>query len=677
MKSGKFKIKNVFLKTAPVFLAGLLFLAPLLPLAVLADAPDCGGEAYYNPGCPGAPTDTGDSSSGDTSETSSGGSGSSGGCFSARGIASSIFGFRRKAENNAKNDPTGSGAGESAKDLQAAGEQESIAQNLIGRITHAAIGLFESAAEKAARKEADKLKAEAEKRAKELALKLAGDKTKDFLKDKIPGVGNILGSSVPVRDENAGKKFDTLIAKTEDIKKIAKQECLRTNILDPLAWFVAKQVIHSFTTSIVNWISGNGKEDPKFIANTPEFWKRVANEASGLVIEDLGVADLLCKPFKIQLQFALRFRDRPINTRLKCTASDVENNFRNNFFSGGWKSWIKITTEPQNNYMGAYLTSLDEIERRQAEAVEATKTDQEANGNFLGVRVCTSFSNGGICERYETRTPGKTVSDLLSKALGSDISQLELADSFNEIAVALLNRMRGWLVTGGGGNKGLLKFDGQIAGGAPSEDGGNGPGGGGPPDDLTAVATKKAEIVSRFDAYLTREIAYRDAQQEISNLIVLKEGGYEDLKSCYQEQFFVNRQNFSGKTSPTDAEKIKFNADDERLGNIIADLNATTSAIFLPLLNPVQAEISASNGTIRELSEGKTLALSVTSLTALQNVENEYLNPNGSLVSKIHNGLDVQTAEFNLKKMEASLSAVDASQELKTCQADLMALKTP
>ncbi len=673
-------------KIISLFIVSSIFLQMLLPVVVLAveDGASLGG---------------GESSSG------SGGAGSlipGNGCFSGKGIMGRIrsFGERvfggKEKEQGAKNV---SDLEFNVSELEAAAEEENAA-NLIkeqaslerfqkvfgdklklGSAASAvsdATGISGSSASSAAKRG---LSSATEFGAKLIPIPGAGDAIRGAL-GKIPGIGAVFGGGPQETKEVDGPLLDAtknlyevqkeMLKKQEETRKIVQTECVKSHIYDSIAWFVAKRIIHSFTTSIVGWISGEGKSDPKFIVNTPEFWKDVANEASGLVIEELGVGDLLCKPFKFQLQFDLKFRQKRLDTRLKCTADDVVDNFRDSFSYGGWDSWLKLTANPQNYYSGAYLSSLDEIARRRQEAVEAAKTDQEAGGNFMGVRVCVNQTANGLCARWETRTPGKTVSDLLSRALGSDIAQLELADEFNEIAVALVNRMRGWIVTGGGGNKGLLKFDGKIEEVADSSGtggGGSGQTGGGNTSSDNQVETKRAEIISRLDAYLSREIAYRDAKQKILDFILENEGSYTDLKLCYQGQFFVNRQKFSGKTNPTEAEKAEFEKEDERLSGLIAGVGATTTSIFGPLASGVQTEIDRSQAIIDEFFDGKSIARNVTILEALNSVEANYLS--GEAIRNVHDGLDVKNAEDELESLKKTLSEKSVETEFNKCLADL------
>src|SRR3989344_1447810 len=167
----------------------------------------------------------------------------------------------------------------------------------------------------------------------------------------------------------------------------------KETIWDTIAYFVAKRVMHSLTDGMVNWINSGFEGNPTFITNSLKFWKDTANEASGILIEKLGATGL-CRPFSAQIQLALRTR-KPFNVRMRCTADDIVNNFERNFASaGGWNGWIRVTTQPQNNIYGAYITSLAELERQKAEAIESAKSEQQSGKGFIGLKVCSDSFRG-------------------------------------------------------------------------------------------------------------------------------------------------------------------------------------------------------------------------------------------------------------------------------------------
>src|SRR3989338_9513123 len=68
--------------------------------------------------------------------------------------------------------------------------------------------------------------------------------------------------------------------------------------LDGIAYQLARMAINKITKDIVSWIKGGGRNGkPLFVTNWQDFLKDVANEASGIFIQDLELTEI-CKPFK-------------------------------------------------------------------------------------------------------------------------------------------------------------------------------------------------------------------------------------------------------------------------------------------------------------------------------------------------------------------------------------------
>jgi hypothetical protein len=219
--------------------------------------------------------------------------------------------------------------------------------------------------------------------------------------------------------------------------------------------FLRKMLLNMLVNDIVKWIQGGGK--PRFVTDWQGFLKTAADKAIGQVIEKY--AKFLCKPFSLQLQIALA-RVPTFDETAKCTLSDVIKNienFYNDFASGGWKTWIKIT-EPQNNIYGAYLLALDERYGIEADAREIAKNEAVSGQGFLGDKICREIDEGGQitysdtdgwkedeipegakCTKWETRTPGKIAGDAISQAVNIDIPELISAKEFAEYASAIVN----------------------------------------------------------------------------------------------------------------------------------------------------------------------------------------------------------------------------------------------
>lgn len=222
--------------------------------------------------------------------------------------------------------------------------------------------------------------------------------------------------------------------------------------LDGIAYQIARMAINKITKDVVSWIKGGGRNGkPLFITNWEDFLKDVANEASGIFIEELELTEL-CKPFKPRIQLLLGSGRSPYYQRARCTIEDVANNverFYRNFKEGGWTRWFEITMVPQNNFYGAYYLSLEEKLIRELTGLEAKQSEAIAGGGFLGQEKCLEtakpptpeFVGPLPCIKWEIITPGTLIQDQLEEVFSSDIRQLELADEIDEIISAAFQRL--------------------------------------------------------------------------------------------------------------------------------------------------------------------------------------------------------------------------------------------
>lgn len=272
----------------------------------------------------------------------------------------------------------------------------------------------------------------------------------------IPGTGRVggaIGARVPVFDQA-----------TEDIKKkevgttISIPGLGSTSLpipgasgsLDSIFYNIAKMTLKKITNDIVAWIRTGGRNgEPLFIRNWEDFLKGVANEASGIFIEEFELTEI-CRPFKPRIRLLLGIgRGSPYWERASCTIEDVTRNvedFYRDFKRGGWERWFQITLVPQNNFYGSYYLTLEEKLIREAAALEAKQSEAIAGGGFLGTEICVNQGPGG-CLKWEITSPGTLIQDQLEEVFGSDIRQLELADEIDEVVSAafqaLFNGLRG------------------------------------------------------------------------------------------------------------------------------------------------------------------------------------------------------------------------------------------
>lgn len=265
----------------------------------------------------------------------------------------------------------------------------------------------------------------------------------------VPGVsgGGGTGSKVPVFDEAT----EELKKKEVGTKKISIPGLGSASLpipgasgsLDSAFYALARMAINKITKDVVEWIRTGGRDGkPLFITNWEEFLKDVANEASGIFIEELELTEI-CQPFKPRIQFLIGTGRSPYYQRAQCTIKDVARNVENfyrDFKQGGWERWFELTMVPQNNFYGSYYLALEEKLIRESSALEAKQSEAIAGGGFLGAEICATYREN-TCIKWEITSPGTLVQDQLEEVFGSDIRQLELADEIDEIIAAAFQRL--------------------------------------------------------------------------------------------------------------------------------------------------------------------------------------------------------------------------------------------
>ncbi|MEK7640896.1 MAG: hypothetical protein AAB389_02780 [Patescibacteria group bacterium] len=204
-----------------------------------------------------------------------------------------------------------------------------------------------------------------------------------------------------------------------------------------------KAILDVVVDQIITYIQGGGK--PQFVTDWQGFLEDAGQRAAGDFVKSLG-AGFLCEPFSLELQIAFGGGEqKKFSEEAKCTLDDiVENieNFGNDFREGGWiaygESW-----KVQNNFIGSFINISERI-GLEKEAAELAALNEAVSGKgFLSTKKCTTDAQGK--KTCKLVTPGSTLGDLTSKALGSDIDFLlnadQLGDYVSAIVDALLNRV--------------------------------------------------------------------------------------------------------------------------------------------------------------------------------------------------------------------------------------------
>ena len=238
---------------------------------------------------------------------------------------------------------------------------------------------------------------------------------------------------------------------------------LKENVLDGIAWTIAKQIISNMVSSIVDWINSGFQGSPAFVQDLGGFLLQAADEAVGTYISELGdLGSFVCSPFRLDVQIAValqydldRENDLPV-----CTLTGIIDNFEG-FIDGTsrestWDDWLKITSNPQNTPYGSILAAKSQTRARILNAEGEALTYTGWGSGFLSGELCQTATgaNGAEEECFITK-PGRVISDSLNKALGAGQDELVAADEFNEIVVALIGQLANQAITGASGLLGL------------------------------------------------------------------------------------------------------------------------------------------------------------------------------------------------------------------------------
>jgi len=364
--------------------------------------------------------------------------------------------------------------------------------------------------------------------------------------------------------------------------------------LDRLATTIAKQVLHQMTASVINWINSGFKGSPSFLTDPEGFLLNVADQTTGAFIDSNGLLSKLCGPFSLDVRLSLAMQSSFDNSRYACTLNTIIGNAKNasfnasldvnashyttegfmngDFSQGGWPAFITMTTQPQNNFMGAILQANSDLAQQIANKQTALKYDLQLGSGFMSWSSCKTLDtmsaddpnanyasavysgdtsvkqkdnkNGTVSfEKCEVQTPGSVISGKLMKNVNSPEMQLELANDINAIVNALMTQMVSQLLGNGlhslsaGGSGGSSSYTSQVMNEAVARDlAATNQAIGSQIADVTAAISEITTHKSRYDLAATAitdsEVRLKNAQTcyttAKSNLAMLSNAGTID-----------------------------------------------------------------------------------------------------------------------------------------------------
>ncbi|MBU6426668.1 hypothetical protein KGQ27_00275 [Patescibacteria group bacterium] len=337
---------------------------------------------------------------------------------------------------------------------------------------------------------------------------------------------------------------------------------------DGVAWTVAKIALQEVTTSVVNWINSGFQGNPAFLTNPQAFFLDVADQVTGDFIAQTGILANLCTPFNVDIRLALALGQANLYPRYTCTLSTVIQSVANStvngysiqgfmngdFKQGGWPAFITMTTQPQNNPVGAYLVAQSDLLSRISSKQGQYHEQLAQGGGFLSWQKCQtvdtidpndlspdnyntamSYENAGLTRQQnkdgtvsyqdcETQTPGSVIAGSINKSLGIPQDQLNLANSINEVVGALFGQLVTKVLTGGlhtasspGGSSGLPGAIYQLQQQSQNEQ----------------LASAKQSILSAANDYYSLASQYDQTYKQITDSITATKNQYSAAKTCF------------------------------------------------------------------------------------------------------------------------------------------------
>lgn len=163
--------------------------------------------------------------------------------------------------------------------------------------------------------------------------------------------------------------------------------------LDVVLKIAAMQFLQNITEATVNWINSGYQDQPSFIADPAKFLSDTADQTIGNMIFNNPDLNFLCSPFQLQVKLALGLSAgsyQPFKNKINCTLTSAIANATSSIDSmTSWSDFIKVTQNPANDPIGAFLIAKVELDA-QIQTAKDTKTQELAWGQgALSFNECT------------------------------------------------------------------------------------------------------------------------------------------------------------------------------------------------------------------------------------------------------------------------------------------------
>ena len=223
---------------------------------------------------------------------------------------------------------------------------------------------------------------------------------------------------------------DTVLKCQEWIqKKLSSWKKFKAQILKLLIATAARRLLDNMTMDVVDWISGKTTGEPQFVSNFGDYILNSIKEATGDTIENSGMLNFLCSPFKAEVVMDLSVPGNRMPLPY-CTLNTVISNiedFYDNFTSGGWIAFNEIV-KPQNNPLGAWIMQTEYLQEQAATI--AYEQEQQIKSGFIPTKACRVLetdpdTGNDRCLEYAISIPGQTKSDMTSKVTTTQFDNVD------------------------------------------------------------------------------------------------------------------------------------------------------------------------------------------------------------------------------------------------------------
>ncbi len=262
---------------------------------------------------------------------------------------------------------------------------------------------------------------------------------------------------------------------------------VQDTLLKTLLATLKKRILDEITNETVQWIQ-NG-QTPLFTQNFGDVLTNAANAAAGDVLQQMG-AGQLCTGLPQQLINIQLAQPQTLSQSVSCTLSQAVGNieaFKQNFSNGSWIGYHNLLM-PQNNQYGIEILTEQALENTVQQKTQAATLEQQVNLGFTSQECVDNSGNpdkGWVlydtktgqpvpntlpqgydplthqpptssvpgteyrCQKWKITTPGRTIADSVSQALGSNVNFIINSQDISSVLGAVLDAAFNRLVSEG------------------------------------------------------------------------------------------------------------------------------------------------------------------------------------------------------------------------------------